>query len=129
MILTNKNNMSFPIINFKSTNTESDVALQDLLQDKLTSLEKFIGEETDVKCDAEFEKTTPQQSGAVHRVEVNFWLRGKLYRADATEVSFEAAIDEVRNELDKELSRANDKHNSLIKRGGRKIKEMLRFGS
>lgn len=120
--------MSFPMINFKATNVSLEPKLQDLLEQKLQTLEKFIGEETDVKCDAEFEKATPSQSGNVYRVEVNLWLHGKMYRADATESSFEMAIDEVRNELDKELRRANKKRESLIKRGGRKIKEMLRFG-
>ncbi|MEM9336849.1 MAG: ribosome-associated translation inhibitor RaiA [Patescibacteria group bacterium] len=120
--------MSFPIINFKATNTELDMALQDLVTQKFTSLEKFLGNETDVKCDVEFEKVSAQQSGAVHRVEANLWLAGTLHRADATEHSFEEAVDEVRNELDKELRRSNDKKSSLLKRGGRKIKEMLRFG-
>ena len=121
--------MAFPIINFKATNTQSDVALQDVISQKLASLEKYIGDETDVKCDVEFEKVAPQQSGPIHRVEVNFWVHGKLYRAEATESSFEEAIDEVRDELDKEMRRDNDKRGSLIRRGGRKIKEMLRFGT
>lgn len=121
--------MTFPTIQFKATNTETDEALQTLLEQKFNSLDKFVGDETDVKCEVEFEKVAPSQSGHVHRVEANLWLHGKMYRAEATEESFEMAIDEVRNELDKELRRANDKRDSLIKRGGRKIKEMLRFGS
>lgn len=120
--------MAFPMINFKANNTEMDQRLQDLVDHKFQTLDKFIGDETDVKCDVEFEKMTAHVSGQIHRVEANLWLHGKLYRAEATEESFEAAIDEVRNELDKELRRANSKRESLIKRGGRRIKEMLRFG-
>ena len=121
--------MAFPMIAFKGTNTELDPSLQDVVTQKFSSLEKFIGDETDVKCEVEFEKVTTQQSGPVHRVEANLWCHGKLYRAEATEDTFEAAIDGVRNELDKELRRANDKRDSLMKRGGRKLKDMLRFGS
>lgn len=121
--------MSLPIVNFKATNTELDLKLQDLVTDKFKALEKFIGDETDVQCDVEFEKTADHQSGKVHRVEANFWVGGKLYRAEATEDIFEKAIDEVRDELDKEMRRSNDKKASLIKRGGRKIKDMLRFGA
>ena len=120
--------MSFPMINYKAMNTELDVELQELVDQKFSTLEKFIGAETDVKCEVEFEKTAEQQSGNVHRVEANLWLRGKLYRTEATEVNFEMAIDEVRDELDKKLRRAGGKRDSLMKRGGRKIKEMLRFG-
>ncbi len=119
--------MSFPTIQFKFTSIDQSETPHVLLEDKFQSLGKFVGEETDVKCEVEFEKVTNSKSGEVHRVEANLWLHGKMYRAEATENSFEAATDEVRNELDKELRRANDKRHSLIKRGGRAIKEMLRF--
>jgi ribosomal subunit interface protein len=120
--------MAFPMIKFKATNTELTGQLQDLMEMKLHSLEKFIGDETDVKCEVEFEKVTAQNSGPIHRVETNLYLKGTLYRAEATEMSFEEAVDEVRNELDKELRRAGKKQETMLKRGGRKIKEMLQFG-
>jgi ribosomal subunit interface protein len=118
--------MSFPQINFKALHTEVDPVLQDLLEVKLRSLEKFIGDETDVKCDVEFDKVASKHSGKIYRIKVNLWLHGKTYHVDATEDSFELAIDEVRSELDKELRRANDKRDSLVKRGGRAIKKMMR---
>ncbi len=119
--------MAFPMIQFKATNTELEGALQDLMEQKMHSLEKFIGGETDTKCQVEFEKVTVQQSGPVHRVEANLYVGGKLYRAEATEMSFEEAIDEVRNELDKEMRRAGKKRETMVKRGGRAIKNMLKF--
>lgn len=120
--------MSFPTIHYKATNVEMDPAWQNLIEQKFQSLEKYIGNETDVKCDVEFEKETAHQSGVHFRVEANLWLSGKMYRAVATEVNFEMAIDEVRAELDKELRRANDKQTTLLKRGGRAIKKMMLFG-
>lgn len=121
--------MTFPNINYKATNTELDTELQTLLEQKFTGLEKYLGTETDIKCDVEFDKVAPKQNGEVFRVEANLWLAGTLYRAEATEVNFETAIDEVQAELDKELRRAADKQSTLMKRGGRRLKEMLRFGS
>ncbi len=119
----------FPSITYKSTNIAPNEKLQALVEQKFSSLEKYLGNETDVSCAVEFEKVAPRKSGEVHRVEANLRCHGRLYRAEATELSFEEAIDEVRDELDKELRRANDKRDSLMKRGGRKIKDMLRFGS
>jgi ribosomal subunit interface protein len=120
--------MSFPIIQFKSTSPESDEQLQNLVTQKFESLAKFVGDETDVKCEVEFEKETAHQSGRIYRVEANLFLAGKLHRAEATEMNFEKAIDEVRSELDKLLRRASSKQETMIKRGGRKIKEILKFG-
>jgi len=120
--------MAFPPINYKKTNTEIDDTLEQVLEEKLQTLEKFIGNETDVKCEVEFEKTTPSLNGPVHRVEINFWLRGQLYRAEATEENFREAIDRVHDEIEKEIRRAHKKRESRIKWGHRRLKEMLRFG-
>lgn len=119
--------MAFPMIQFKATNTELDGALQDLVEQKLHSLKKFTGEGQDLKCEVEFEKVTAQQSGNVHRIEVNFYQDGKLFRAEATEESFEKAVDEVRNELHKEMRRSRKKEETLLKRGGRVIKKMMQL--
>lgn len=120
--------MSFPTISFKHTNIDSDAHLQELIENKFQSLAKYIGEETDVRCEVEFEKITQSQNGNIFRVETNLWLKGTLHRAEATLDSFEKAIDEVRNELDKEVRRAGSKRESLYRRGRRKIKDMMRFG-
>lgn len=120
--------MTFPTITFKQTNVTIDGHLPDLVEQKLITLEKFIGEAPSL-CEVEFERVTHQQTGDVHRIEVNLTVNGKLYRAESTADSFEKAIDEVRDELDKELRRARKKDDTLLKRGGRKLKELLRWGS
>ena len=119
--------MSFPIINFKATQTDLDDAMRTLTEQKLQTLEKFFGDAS-VLCDVEFEKVAAHQNGDIYRVEVNLQVDGTLFRAEATLDSFEKAIDEVRDELDKELRRARKKHDTLVRRGGRMIKDMLRFG-
>jgi ribosomal subunit interface protein len=120
--------MTFPMIQYKATNVPLEGTWQDLVEQKFKVLEKYLGNETDVKCQVEFEKVAPHQNGDVHRVEANFSVRGKLYRAEATESSFELAIDKVREELDREMAKANEKRETLLKRGGQKFKNMLRFG-
>ncbi len=120
--------MAFPMIQFKATNTELIGELQDIMESKLHTLEKYIGDETDLKCQVEFEKITAQTSGKIYRVETNLHVGGKLFRAEATETTFEEAIDEVRDELDKEMRRFNKKQETLLKKGGRAIKKMMRRG-
>lgn len=120
--------MAFPTINFKITNTEVGDDLKVLIENKLTALEKFIGEAPAV-CDVEFEKVTNRhQQGNINRVEINLEIDGKLYRAEATEETFEKAIDEARAEIEEGLRRASKKGETLLKKGGRKIKELLLWG-
>jgi len=117
--------MSFPNINFKYNDLDEAIALSNVVEQKMSSLSKFIPEEKAVTCDVEFEKAAQQQNGDVFRFEVNLLVDGTLYRADATESSFEKAIDEVRDELDKEMRRAKDKQVTLDKQAGREAKEQM----
>lgn len=120
--------MAFPTINFKITQAEVTEALQDVMTAKLQTLDKFVGE-APALCDVEFEKVTNhRQQGNIHRVEVNLEINGKLFRAEATADSFEKAIDEVREELEASLRRARGREDTLLKKGGRRLKELLRFG-
>ena len=120
--------MPIPEINFKATHIELEADHKNLVEEKFSSLEKFIGSETDVNCDVEFEKVTDQSAGRIYRVEANLYLSGKLYRTEATEDNFDKAIVRVRDELEKRLRRAAGKRESLMRVGHRKIKDMLRFG-
>ncbi len=115
-------------ITFKHTNSETDSRIHDFVRQKLSILDRYIGEETDVRMEVEFEKVVSHKTGPICRVEVNVWKAGKLFRADSTQMTFEAAIDVVKDELDQEMKRSNEKHTSLLRRGSRKIKEMMRFG-
>ena len=121
--------MAFPIINFKGTNLDLTDDLKALIEQKITPIEKFLPkDETDIKCDVEIEKINDQQSGNIFRAEINLFVAGVKYRAEKTEDQIEKAIDRMRDEIKKEVRRSRGKHDSLIKRGGRKIKDMLRFG-
>lgn len=120
--------MAFSTIIFKYNNTEVKEGLESLVQRKLHSLNKYIGNETDVKYEVEFEKLPSHNSGDIYRVEVNIWLSGELYRAVSTKETFEAAIDLVRDDLDRELGKDHDKRQTMIRKGGREIKEAMRNG-
>lgn len=116
------------MINFKATNTTVSDHLKDITETKLTSLDKFIGNAPAV-CDVEFERiTNHHQNGHIHRVEVNLEINGKLYRSEATNESFEKAIDEVRTDLYNELHSKQGKRETMVLRGARRMKQMMQFG-
>lgn len=121
--------MSLQLITFKHTNTEVRPNLQDLVTQKLQTIDRFLGAKGEVKCDVEFAKVSPKLHGAIYRVEVNIWTGGTVYRAEATEETFERAIEEVRSELESTLKHTRTKRQSLWRKGARKMKDMMRFGS
>jgi ribosomal subunit interface protein len=117
--------MTFPTINYKYNDLPEAQALSDVVDMKLAAFDKYIGGAKTATCDVEFEKVAPQQKGQIFRLEVNLMINGTLFRAEATEESFEKAIDEMRNELDKELRKAKEKNETLEKQAGREMKEKM----
>ncbi len=120
--------MTFPQINTKSAGVTITPQIQTLLDQKFAPLGKFIHERDEAQCEIELEKVAEHQSGKIYRAEVNLYVGGKLFRAEATEEQVEQAIDIIRNELKHELQHAHSKRRSLVRRGGQMLKDMLRFG-
>lgn len=120
--------MTFPKIQFKATNVVMEPKWQMQVEEKFETLAKYLGYHTDSICHVEFERITAHQSGDVCRFEATLFAHGKTFRAEATEHSFENAIDAVKKDLERELSKAHKKHDTLIMRGRRTIKELMRFG-
>ncbi len=120
--------MTFPRISLKTTNYTVTPNLEVLIDQKFAPLGKFLDERKESFCEIELEKITEQQSGKIFRAEVNLETGGKLFRAESTEEQMEQAIDSVRNEVKNELQRVHGKRQSLVRRGGQALKNMLRFG-
>lgn len=120
--------MSFQNIAFKHTNIGVDSALDGYVAEKLDTLAKYVDANL-AKVEVEYEKIPSHRQGDVCRVEVNISVGRDYYRAENTKETFEAAINLVRDELEVEMDKTQKKRISLFRRGARKIKEMIRFGS
>ncbi|NCN52251.1 ribosome-associated translation inhibitor RaiA [Candidatus Parcubacteria bacterium] len=120
--------MTFSITHIQGSNIEVTDTLRTLVEQKFAKLGKFIGDRPDVTCDIELEKMTGSHSGNIFRAEVNIRVGGKLYRAEATTDQIEKSIDQMRNEVEREIRKAQSKEQTLVKRGGAMIKRMMRFG-
>ena len=115
--------MTFPMISYKYNNLPEGDKLATIMDQKLEPLGKFIPEGASAVCEVEFEKINTQQQGPVHRAEINLRVDGVLHRAEAVDDSFELAIDEVRDELNKKLRRSKDKNQSVLRRARQRVKE------
>jgi len=112
-------------INFNYNNHAEAQTLTNIAEQKLSTLHKFISNGQTVLCEAEFDKVAANNKGAIFQFAVNLQVEGDLYRAEAVEESFEAAVDEVRDELDKKLRRNKSKKDTLGKKAGRALKQLI----
>ena len=110
----------------KATHIKLTEEIQSYVEKKMGSVEeKFTESEDTVACTIELAKTRDQKHGPVYYAEANMQVNGTLFRATAEEESTEAAIDKVKDELQRELRDARTKHKDRMKKGGAKAKRML----
>ncbi|MEK7538981.1 MAG: ribosome-associated translation inhibitor RaiA [Patescibacteria group bacterium] len=118
-------------INIKATNIELTDALSSYVNEKIRSTEKFMvpHENEDIFVQAELGKlTNHHRSGDMYRAEVNLTVRGKYFRAESEKGDLYAAIDDLRDELVRELNSNKKKDRVLLRKGAAMIKNILRFG-
>lgn len=112
----------------KATNHELTEPTRDLIENKFGVFDRWFrrqGDEVVLQCEVE-QSVAVERAGARYRAEGNLNVNGEQYRAEAMSGTLEGAVDAVRDELIRELSKERGKKQSLLKRGRTAIKNMLR---
>jgi len=94
---------------------------------KLTPLEKFVKHDKDeIKWNLKISREESSKTAHVFTADANLYSTKKNYGATAHGESLYEAIDELKAELQKKMTRFKGKRISLLKRGGREAKRLLR---
>ena len=113
-------------IDIKATNTRLTKSLQEYIDKKIGRLKKFLtGYQTD-EVIAFVEIGRPSQrhkTGRVYYAEVNLRVAGRLYRVKNEATDLYAAIDEVKDELQREIRRNKEKKITKERRKARSLKK------
>ena len=116
-------------LTIKGTNLRITAAIDAYARKKIDHLEKFlqpIGRPKDVFV--EIQKTTMhRKKGPYFRCEVDIRLPKKILRAEATAFDLYAAIDLVKDELERQGRAYRDKGKTKMLRGARAATEMIRL--
>jgi ribosomal subunit interface protein len=127
-------------INIKATNIELNDSLRFWVQEKIGELEKFLGafgpedliagEKEKVEIWVEIGKTTKHHlKGDVFRAEVQFHLPKKSIRAEAINADLRTAINEAKDELQREIKQYKGKRLDKARKWARMAKEKFRTSS
>ena len=127
-------------INLQYTNMDSSSAIDTYVDMKIGELDKYINiKESDVPSGVvrstvaafvEVGKTTRGQSkGDVYRAEVQLRMPGSTIRSESTQLDLHRAIDEVKDELQRQLRRYKEKQSAKFLRGARRIKNLFKDNS
>jgi len=116
------------IDNIKATKMELTPAISDYATKRLGMLDKFVKRsDTSAFATIEVGKTTRHHlQGDFFFAEINVHIAGKDLRAVAEKDDLYAAIDEAKDEIVRELTHHKDKQQTLVRRGGVAIKNILK---
>ena len=118
-------------INLQGKNIELTPAIYDYALKRVTNLEKLLKniEEQRGEVSVSFEvskSTRHHKSGAIFHADCLVNIRGEEFYSSADEEDLYAAIDAVRESLFREISKYKDRRQTLLYRGARSIKKMLK---
>lgn len=114
----------------KATNIELSPGLKQYIEEKIGGLDKFLEKFNQELVEARVEVgkiTKGQRQGEIFKTEVNLSIERRLIRVEETAESLNAAIDLVKDELQREIRRYKNKTQTKFIRGARSWKKFWRL--
>ena len=118
-------------INFQAKNIEITEAIHDYVEKKVTNLGKLLAdiEERDGEVIVLFgiSKTTHHHKGGeVFHADCSINIKGKKFYSSVNKQDLYEAIDEVKEDLFREITKNKDRKQTLFKRGAISVKKMMK---
>ena len=118
-------------IRIKATEYEMTPETESYISRRLESLEKLLGEAAEVtRCEVEVGKDAgrPRHGANMWFAEIHVKYPGGSVYARNNSESVNGAIDDVKEEVERQLRKEKRLHVRMLRRGGAIIKRLLRFG-
>lgn len=112
--------------NIKATNMELTDAISDYVNKRLSAISKFT---KDGKMSAYIEvgKTTNHhKQGDIFKAEFNIDIAGTKFYSFSEKEDLYKAVDEVKEEIVRQITTNKDRKQTLFKRGATSVKKMLK---
>lgn len=114
-------------INIKTTAITLTPAISDYAGKRLQKVQLLLANDPSAICDIELAKTTGHHNkGEIFRAEIHIVGAGKNLYASSEEEDLYKAIDMVQDQILYELTSDKSKKVSALKRGGAKMKAMVK---
>lgn len=113
-------------INIKATSMDLTSAINDYVNKRLSAIEKFI-KEGEMIAYVEVGKTTNHHNkGEIFRAEFNIEISGVKFYAVSEKEDLYKAVDVVKEEIVRQITKDKDRKQTLFKRGAKSVKKMLK---
>lgn len=115
-------------ISIKATNIDLTEPLRSYVTERIESVRKLTAvPEESLHAAVEIGKTTHHhKQGDVFRAEVNFHIAHVLIRVVSVKDDLYAAIDEMKDDLAREVTSYKDRDKTIVRRGASMVKAMMK---
>jgi len=114
-------------INIKTTNVMSSDAITEYVHKRLEKIGKIVGNDPAAQCDVELARTTGHHNkGDIFKAEIHIVGASKNLYASSEKEDLYMAIDDVQNDILRELTAHKEKQISLVRRGGARVKGIMK---
>jgi putative sigma-54 modulation protein len=113
--------------NIKATNMDLTSAISDYVSKRLSLIERFTKDGEEIIAYVEVGKTTNHHNkGEIFKAEFNIEISGSKFYALSEKEDLYKAIDEVKEEIVRQITKDKDRKQTLFKRGAKSVKKMLK---
>lgn len=114
-------------IHIKTTNITLTDAISEYANKRLEKIANLIENDSSAQCDVELGRTTAHHNkGDIFKCEIHLVGSGINIYNSAEKEDLYVAIDEVQDDVMRELKAGKKKYTSRIRRGGAKVKAMMK---
>lgn len=116
-------------LTIKTTGWEMTDEIESYLAEKIQAIDKLLADPNadTVRCDVELGQAREDHANK-WRAEMTLFVGGDSFRSVGTGEGMQAALDEVKDDIQQQLRKGKRKQMSLVRRGGSVIKHWLKFG-
>ena len=114
-------------IDISAKGIEITGAIRDYAKKKISALSRFLKGARELRASLMLGKETAHhREGEVFVVEAELSVDGRSFHSDEKGDDLYATIDAVQEELERMVTSEKEKRGSMLRRGGRKVKEIFR---
>jgi putative sigma-54 modulation protein len=115
-------------IAIQTKNIEMTDGIRDYVEKKLKGLDRFANTtESQLQIQVEVGRTSNHhESGDVFMAEINLGINGKQFYAVSKKEELYAAIDEVKNEITRQMKKSKGKDTVAVRKGEREVKNTIK---
>jgi len=105
----------------------SSDAITEYVHKRLEKIGKIVGNDPAAQCDVELARTTGHHNkGDIFKAEIHIVGANKNLYASSEKEDLYMAIDDVQDDIFRELTTNKEKHISLVRRGGASVKGIMK---